>query len=211
MFEICYRIVEDFNILLDSSKEEFDEDIRDFEGLIELNFNGKKIGYMYEGEITDEMITVGCFQDEWMILWFSNLLETVEYLRRSDYLILSEIESPHWIEFFKQGDRLVVKELKEIQTFPVGFESSCKPHISTEQLYEIITLESGKTYKRKVEFERCDFDITNILYSQFETEILRKSIQFANEIIYLFPNLKSSTIINDFQMYIKKVEQLIYN
>lgn len=66
MFELSYRIVEDFEHLLNMSCDEFDKEIRDFEGLIELNFNGNKIGYMFNGEITKDMIEVGCFQDEWI-------------------------------------------------------------------------------------------------------------------------------------------------
>lgn len=64
MFEIKYRIVEDIEELLLMTPEIFDKEFNDLEGLIELNFNGSKIGYIFEGEISEEMLKVGCFQDE---------------------------------------------------------------------------------------------------------------------------------------------------
>jgi len=67
LFEIKYRIVEDIEELLLMTPEIFDKEFNDFEGQIELNYNGNKIGYVFEGEISEEMFNVGCFQDEWKI------------------------------------------------------------------------------------------------------------------------------------------------
>jgi len=208
MFELRYRIVEDLQRLLNISCYEFDKEVSDFEGLIELDFNGNKIGYMFDGEITKEMLEVGCFQWDWIFLWFEKLLEVVEKLQTNDYLILSEIECSAWIKFTKLNDCLKVRELKELIKDTPNFKSSHKPLISTSHLTETVELKTGETFIRYVEFDETDFEETIIKQDEFESEILGKAKYLIKEVENLFPNLSNSKVLIDFKNLLSNIEQL---
>lgn len=204
MFEIKYRIVVDVKELLLLKPEMFDIDFNDFEGLIELNFNGNKIGYIFEEEISEEMFKAGCFQDEWLLLWFTNLLKAVKLLRENNYLILSEIECPNWIEFTRISDNIKVKEYRKIPHTIKNFKSSHSPTMAVSPLTEIIWLNNGETYSKGVEMETTDFVESCISYAEFEKEIKRKSKTLLIEIGRTFPNLIKSKSVKDF-------EEIIYD
>lgn len=206
MFDLTFRIVEDFEGLLKISSDEFDIEREDFEGLIELNFNGNKIGFMLEDEIIKEMID--CLPCEWIYLWFRNLLETVHKLRTNDYVILSEIECCNWIEFTKYKDCLKVRELKKLRKDIPNFKYIHVPYISTSPLIETVQLKTGETFTRYVEFDETDFKETIIKHEEFESEVLRKSKHLIKEVEKLFPNLSDSKILLKFRNLVKSIEQV---
>ena len=117
MFEIKYRLVLDMNEINSMSLEEFDKEYDDLEGIIELNFNGSKIGETFEGEITEEMYEVGCFQDEWVTLWFRNLIKAAKLLVSNNYVMFSEIEAPVWIELTKSNNLIKVFLLNTMELY----------------------------------------------------------------------------------------------
>jgi hypothetical protein len=160
MFELKYRIVEDLQQLSSINCYEFDNEIADFEGLIQLCFNDNRIGCMFDGEITKEMLAVGCYQWEWVLLWFENLLKAVEKLRTNDYLILTEIECSNWLEFTKVNDCLKVRELKKLSKDIPYFKASHIPSMSTSLLTETIELKTGETFISHVEFNETNFEET---------------------------------------------------
>lgn len=114
MFQVNYRIVENADELRNMTKEAYDEEWGNIEGLLELCFNKSSYGYMYEGEISPEMLAVGCFQNELLVSWFHNLLDAVVALREADYITVCEMECPKMLEFQKRDGFFEVRELEEI-------------------------------------------------------------------------------------------------
>ena len=110
VFKINYRIVESYERLKEMDASSYDREWANIEGLIELQFEEDSMGYIYDGEITPEMYEAGCFQDELLVSWFAKLLDTAISLHQSDYVILHGFECPKFIEFFKHGDQLIIKE-----------------------------------------------------------------------------------------------------
>ncbi|WPC43374.1 hypothetical protein [Clostridium sp. JS66] len=206
MFEIKYRIVEDIKELLLLTPEVFDDDFNDFEGQIELNFNGNKIGYVFEGKISEEMFKVGCFQDEWVILWFTHLIQAVKLLRKNNYLIFSEIECSDWIDLTKLGDSIKVRELRQIPYNIKNFKYGGTPAMSVTPLCAEIVLNTGETFTKDVEMETTDFVESFISYTEFEQEVKRKSMMLLNEIRDVFPNLINSKSIKEFKELVYDID-----
>ncbi len=158
MFEIKYRIVENVETLLNITPEIFDKDFRDFAGQIELNFDGNKIGYVYEEEISEEMFKVGCFQDQWLLWWFTDLIKAVKLLRLNNYLAFSVPECPNWIKFIKSDNCIRVQELREIPNYTIAnFKLASIPEMSTKPPVVEILLDTGETYSKDIQMEPTNF------------------------------------------------------
>ncbi|ADZ84724.1 hypothetical protein [Cellulosilyticum lentocellum] len=114
MFQINYRIVENEDELKKMTKEAYDEEWGNIEGLLELCFYESSYGYMYDGEISPEMLAVGCFQDELLVSWFHNLLDAVVALREVEHITVCEMECPKMLEFQKRDEFLEVREIDEM-------------------------------------------------------------------------------------------------
>lgn len=207
MFEINYRIVvEDTKELLSITSEIFDKDFEEFEGLIELNFDGSKIGYIFEGEISEDMLKVGCFQDEWLLSWFTRLIKSAKLLQKNDYLILSEIECDDWIEFTKIDNIIRVKELRKIPSNISNYKIKGTPIMSVSPLVEEIVLNTGERYSKEVEFKPTKFADSFITCLEFEQEVKRKSKMLLNEIRETFPNLINSKAIKEFEEILNSID-----
>jgi len=144
------------------------------------------------------MLKVGCFQDQWLLLWFRHLIQAVNLLRENDYLILSEIERPNWMEFAKSDNSIRVKEFREIP-LNINFKLSSRPIMSVTPLIEKIVLNTGEIYSKDVQMESTDFAETYITYFEFEHEVETKSKKLLEEIRKCFPNLTGSKAIKDFE------------
>lgn len=212
MFIINYRIVESYKRLKEMDAATYDREWANIEGLIELQFEEDSIGYMYYDEITTEMYEAGCFQDELLVSWFNNLLDTVVALQKLDYVILYEMESPKFIEIYKSGEQLLFKEnIEELK--------KCKT-IDDMPLIDRLII-SFKTFKNTghFRFAKCNkeelvatmkgFKETTILQSEFEQEVLAKSIQFVDEIANQYPWLMPSRTFIALKERIENVRVLI--
>lgn len=212
MFKINYRIVESYDRLREMDTTTYDKEWGNIEGLIKLQFGESSIGYMYQDEITPEMYEAGCFQDELLVSWFANLLDTVVALHQSDYVTLSEIECPNVIEFCKKGNQLRVRELREV--FKENKElsdivSKGSPIISLEKLKYTIQLKSGKHIEEEVKLRATDFKEVIILQSEYEQEVLVKAVQFVDEIASQFPWLIPSKTFVRLNEQIENVRLLV--
>ncbi len=199
MFELKYRIVDDIKKLSLITPEVFDKDFGNFEGQIELNFNGNKIGYVYEGEISEEMFKVGCFQNEWVLSWLTNLLQAVKLLRENNYLILAEIECPNFIEFTKSNDSIKVQEYRLLPLNISNFQSAGVPAMSVLPLSQEIVLKTGEKYSQDAQLKPTSFVESFISYMEFEQEVKKKCILFLSEIKKRLPNLINSRAIKDYE------------
>ncbi len=209
MFKINYRIVESYKQLKALDARAYDNEWANIEGLIELQFGESSIGYMYDGEITTEMYDAGCFQDELLVSWFKNLLDTVVALQQSDYVTLCEIECPQIIEFSKQGEQLIVREVKTKYDMNKNIISIGTPTISLGKLKCIVELKSGKKIEEEIKLSETSFKKVSILQSEFEKEVLTKSIQFVDEIAIQYPWLIQSRTFTGLNEQIENVRLLI--
>ncbi|WP_421617418.1 hypothetical protein ACAF76_003395 [Brevibacillus sp. TJ4] len=86
MFAINFKAYDNFDQLKQISAQEFDQDYRDIEGIIEIDFDGHKYGYFYED----------CpFGEERLVRWFKDLLTIVIYVNESDYVAYKIPENPN--------------------------------------------------------------------------------------------------------------------
>ena len=177
MFEIKYRLVLDMNEINSMSLEEFDKEYNDLEGIIELNFNGSKIGETFEGEITEEMYEAGCFQGEWVTFWFTNLIKVVNLLVNNNYVIFSEIEAPLWIELTKSNNLIKVRELREVYHKIEGMEDiDCVsgPLMDTKPIKEEVVFKSGEIIFRDVKMEETTESDFYIEFSYKDNNTFRR-------------------------------------
>lgn len=212
MFKLNYRIVESYERLREMDAATYDREWGNIEGLIELRFGESSVGYMYDGEITPEMYEVGCFQDELLVSWFRNLLDTVVALRESDYVTLCEIECPKIIEFCKHGEMLSVRECSEVfdqDQGSVDMELMGRPFLLKEEHKYIVQLRSGKHIEMKVKLSETDFKKVSILHREFEQEVLVKAIQFVDEVVSQYPWLMPSRTFTTLNERIENVRLLI--
>lgn len=211
MFEIKYRLVLDMNEINSMSLEEFDKEYDDLEGIIELNFNGSKIGETFEGEITEEMYEAGCFQEEWVTLWFRNPIKAAKLLVSNNYVMFSEIEAPVWIELTKSNNLIKVRELREVYHKIEGMEDiDCVsgPLMDTKPIKEEIALKSGEIFFRDVKMEETSFKENFITATEFQQEIKNKSNMLLTEIKEMFPDKIKSKLIKTLEESINSIKDI---
>lgn len=219
MFQINYRIVEKVDKLKKMTKETYDEEWGNIEGLLELCFNESSYGYMYDGEISPEMLEVGCFQDELLVSWFHNLLDAVVALHEADHITVCEMECPKMLEFQKRDEFLEVREINEIynKKSQVRFYKKFKVQFMGRPIVQVGIprflgqLKSGEDFTKEIEVCETDFMKTTILHREFEGEVVKKAQQFVTDVEEQFPHLVMSKTLIRLRESIHKTEQCIIN
>lgn len=217
MFKINYRIVENVDELNKMTKEAYDEEWGNIEGLLELCFNESSYGYMYDGEISPEMLAVGCFQDELLVSWFHNLLEAVVALREVEHITACEMECPKMLEFQKRDEFLEVREIDEMddKKSKVRFykkfkvQSMGRPIVQRGIPRRLVELKSEEAFTKEIEVCETDFIKTTILHHEFEQEVIKKAQQFIADVEEQFPHLVMSRTLIRLKESIDKTEQCI--
>lgn len=217
MFQINYRIVEKVDELKKKTKEAYDEEWGNIEGLLELCFNESSCGYMYDDEITTEMLAVGCFQDELLVSWFHNLLDAVIALREANHITVCEMECPKMLEFQKKNEFLEVREINEIynKRSQVRFYKKSKVQFMGRSIVKVDIprflgqLKSGEDFTKEIEICETDFMKTTILHHEFEGEVIKKARQFVEDIEKQFPHLLMSKTLIKLREHIDKAERYI--
>lgn len=217
MFQINYRIVENEDELKKMTKEAYDEEWGNIEGLLELCFNESSSGYMYDGEISPEMLAAGCFGDELLVSWFHNLLDAVIVLREADYITVRQIECLRMFEFQKRDEFLEVRELEEIydKKPKARFYKKSKVQFMGRTIVQIgtprrsVQLKSGEAFTKEIEFCETDFVKTTTLHHEFEREVIKKAQQFVADVEEEFPHLVMSRTLIRLRESIHKAEQCI--
>ncbi|MDO5518525.1 MAG: hypothetical protein Q4F66_13300 [Clostridium sp.] len=178
MFTIRHKIlnqtIEELEELdLDEFKHEFDEDI---EGQIQINFDGKTIGY-----VNDEIPLA----EEWLILWLTKLNEAIEVLNKFNYAAFYIPDTDNiWIELKGNCDFIEVCKVK------LKLENSDKSLVA----------------KPIDEFEKYDWDGTTINKNEFVENILQDSEVLVSEIFEINYKLMESESIKNLKkvIYINK-------
>lgn len=217
MFQINYRIVENEDELKKMTKEAYDDEWGNIEGLLELCFNESSSGYMYDGEISPEMLAAGCFGDELLVSWFHNLLDAVIALREADYITVCQIECLRMLEFKKRDEFLEVQEIEEIynKKSKTRFYKKSKVQFMGRPIVQIGTprrlgqLKSGEAFTQEIEFCETDFVKTTIVHHEFEQEVIKKAQQFVADVEEKFPHLVMSRTLIRLRESIHKAEQCI--
>lgn len=217
MFQINYRIVENEDELKKMTKEAYDEEWGNIEGLLEIRFNESSSGYMYDGEISPKMLAVGCFQDELLVSWFHHLLEAVVALREGEHITVCEMECPKMLEFQKRDEILEVREIEEMddKKSKVHFykkfkvQSMGRPIVQRGIPRRLVELKSGEAFTKEIEVCETDFIKTTILHHEFEQEVIKKAQQFVADVEEKFPHLVMSRTLIRLRESIHKAEQCI--
>ncbi|MDQ0062464.1 hypothetical protein [Paenibacillus harenae] len=113
MFSLLYRFVDsDLEYFSVSSAEQFEREVGDISGQIELNFSDNVVGfYDKETQIGNELI----------LLWFIRLNEVLDLLENKPYVAMNIVENNDWIEYIKEGDVLKVNYIQNPSNDDVGF------------------------------------------------------------------------------------------
>ena len=160
MFEILYRIVEEWKTL-----DEFNFEKDDITGLFEINVNGYKHGYYHnrllmEGELL--------YETELLSRWFIDLVKACHALCNSDYAAISDIESYIcWIEFIR------IQDMVQISVIRAEKEDGS----TSLRLAPFETFEYGEWYHQLVKL------------SDFRAELLKKASSYLNELYKINPIL----------------------
>lgn len=169
MFEIDFRVVDDFDMLSSISMLEFDEEWTDIEGFFSLNFDGNVYGYFHDNELQE--YETG---PELLTLWFSLLLETIEQLHQNGYIALKVIETNEtWLEFRIEDQFLVVSLARQ------------KVNLSNEYL-----ITEDRLY-----FTYPNWKDVRITYEDFENEVRNKTLQYIAKLRDINKNLVETRVI----------------
>lgn len=154
MFTIRHKIlnqtIEEIEELsLDEFRDEFDEDI---EGQIQINFDGKTIGY-----VNDEIP----FAEEWLILWLTKLNKAINILNKFNYVAFYIPDTDNiWIELKVNDNFIDVRKVK----------------------LKLKNIDKLLVEKPIDEFEKYDWDGTTINKNEFIDNILQDSKILIDEI-----------------------------
>ena len=164
MFEIKFRIVDDFKALRTITEEEFDKEYNMILGYIQVYFGEHEEGGMFYHE---NPLRDGEEGDELIDSWFYLMLEVVNLLDKGyDYVAMPEIEfMDRWIEFRKSKDDVIIN---------VG--------IGKGQENKLLITEKGRlSYVDPVDF--------TIEYDKFRMEVYEKASRFLMELKEINPRL----------------------
>ena len=117
MFKINYRIVDDFDLIINNDKKTFDED-PEIEGFFQLKFDNNIEGYYHDKELSN-----GEEGLELLINWFDLLLEVSENLKINNYVAfqIPEIHN-RWIELSLLNENInasLIKDKEEKEIRPI--------------------------------------------------------------------------------------------
>lgn len=168
LFVLKYRIPDDaINALSGISAEDFDKEYGDIEGQIEMDFNGKK-----EGFVNNELP----FGRELLVTWIKILNLVVKKLNISNYVafIIPEMDSI-WVEFIHKEGLLRVRKVKD----------------KKKDLDDMIITSPSKY------FVTYDWDNVVIDKNDFTEKIMHKTKEFIHDISVINKSLLDSQSIKE--------------
>lgn len=170
MFDINFRIIDDFKYLGNVNTEKFDTDGADIEGFFALNFDGNIEGYYHTNKLNE--FEVG---HELITLWFDLLIEVIVILEeKSKYVALKKIEcTDSWLEFILNNDVL-----------KVSFANYSEENKGTF----LITV-------KKDGFKYPTWKEVTMSFSEFKEKVKVKANQYLDEIERINPKLLDTKII----------------
>ncbi|XCN75258.1 MAG: hypothetical protein Q3M24_11165 [Candidatus Electrothrix aestuarii] len=196
MFKLKYRIVEIEFEIRNISPEEFDSNHSNLYGMVELNFNGNVIGYHHSNEISNNEISLGCFQDYSITRWIDILLDLLILLENNKCVIISELESDNWFLEFKKGKKnLNVRHIKAKNTHIDKNTSVTIPYIYIDRLEYIFHYKHRGSVKKEIEILDCDWGPISIETIQFYEEILNNTHLLLHDVSNTYENIYISKTI----------------
>jgi len=179
MFEILFRITDNIEDLMMLDENTFDMG-GDISGFFAINVNGYHYGHYHNFPLQSGECGLESISN-----WFLVLIRAYQELNRSDYVAVSDIESfIVWIEFRK------IQDIVEINIIRAE-----KPDGTTElRLTPFEDFEYGKWYIQLIksgEFHDESVERRNesIKLSKLRSELLRKSLQYLDELREINPKL----------------------
>ncbi|WFA84206.1 hypothetical protein [Paenibacillus amylolyticus] len=179
MFTISFKAIDNFDEIKQMSAKKFDLTKQDFEGSIELDFNGSKYGMFFDD----------CpFGNERIIRWFVDLLTIVQKIRIHQYVAYRIPDSANlWLEFKQQGVELQVSLVEDI---------------NREVILDLFITEPLE------EFRYSTWKDINVSSASFTDEIMSNAHQFLDFVTELNPDLLQSTSIQILQRKLTDVKRL---
>lgn len=179
MFTISFKAIDNFDEIKQMSAKQFDLTKQDFEGIIELDFNGSEYG----------MFLDDCpFGNERLIRWFVDLLTIVQKIRIHQYVAYRIPDSANlWLEFKQQGVELQV---------------SLVEGIDREVILDLFITEPNE------QFRYSNWKDINVSSASFTDEIMKSAHQFLDFVTELNPDLLQSTSIQILQKKLTDVKRL---
>jgi hypothetical protein len=179
MFTVKFKAVDSFDELKQLSAQEFDDNYRDIEGIIELSFNGHTYGYFFED----------CpFGEERLVRWFKDLLTIVLKTQESNYVAYKIPEHPSiWLEFIVKEDELLVSVVDDIKR---------------DSIFDLFI---NQPYK---EFKYADWSNISISKEVFKKEIVSQVEKLVHFIEVLNPQILKSNSIDELMLLMKKVSAI---
>ena len=197
MFSVRYKIVENEPYLGEVSPEKFEQDIYDVKGLIELDFDGHKIGFINPEDVSITRDNVEAFQQDLLVFWFSHLLNILDYIEQgSSFLIVTVLEEANsFLEINRDTDTLSIKKfIVNLKDLEPSLSYSI-PFIANRTLdYYVYGEQLTKQEPIQLSYE---WETKNIGLFELKEEILIKAREFLLEIKSRFPNLYKSSTINE--------------
>lgn len=182
MFEIKYRIVDDFHKLKVINADNFNKEWDQITGFFQMSFGEHQEGsYYHDNTLRDDEEG-----DELLDYWFDKLLKVVGLLNSTYmYVAFKELETVNrWLEFRRQGDNIFIN---------IAIDELCK----NNNLF--ITKKEGFSYIPPLNFK--------IPYECLKNQILDASTSFLKELKCLNQELESTTMFSKLAKKVSIIQQ----
>lgn len=185
MFEIKYRIVDDFQQLKVITADDFNDEWNQITGFFQICFNESQEGSYYH----DNPLADGEEGGELLDYWFEKLLQVIILFKSdSEYVAIKEIETVNrWLEFKKQGDNILIN---------VAVDDSCQNN-------KLLITEKGEfSYITPLDF--------GISYKCLEEQIVLISSKFLNELKCMNQKLCETKMFVELSQKIRNCQEVVY-
>lgn len=150
MFEIKYRIVDDFEDLKNATCDEFNNDFTDIFGFFLVDYNGNLEGYYHSNILRKDEVG-----QDMLVSWFELFMSVLENLNNSDYVAFREMGTLDvWYEFQRQDNEIHVNRAQGV----------------IDNDYMI--------FEHRKDFVYPKWRDVKILFNEFSQEVLKKANDF---------------------------------
>jgi len=199
MFEILYRI-----LLENEELEEYDENSFDMGGDI-LGFFAINVNGYHYGHYHNYPLQPGEFWSEQISYWFISLIRAYHELNCSGYVLVNEVDSFNtWIEF-KRNDDMVIIDLIEAEK-PCGTTEPTELRLTPLEKFEYGTWYTQYVKDGKVCPELVARHNEPVKLSRIRAELLRKGLQYLDELREINPKLLGNRIIAELETLVSSLK-----
>ena len=196
MFEILYRILQTNDELEEYDENSFDMG-GDVLGFFAINVNGYRYEYYH-----NRPLQPGEFWSEEISYWFILLIRAYHELSNSGYVLIDNVDSFNsWIELKRNHDMVAINIIKAEKP-----DGTTELRLTPLEKFEYGTWIAEYVKDGNVCSELVDRRDESVKLSRIRAELLRKGLQYLDELREINPKLLGNRIIAELETLISSLK-----